>query len=104
MGMNCSSGIAPRPCEARACTETRDRAARFHVVTIAEIGEAILMSFRELSTRVLEPLSMYTMIFGIVALCQPWVEVLHRYGITVTLIGLVGFSVFSKIKPIPKEE
>ena len=62
------------------------------------------MNFRELSARVLEPLSMYTMIFGIVALCQPWIEVLHRYGITITLIGLVGFSVFSKVKPIPKEE
>ena len=62
------------------------------------------MNFRELSARVLEPLSMFTMIFGIVALCQPWIEVLHRYGVTTTLIGLVGFSVFSKIKPIPKEE
>ena len=62
------------------------------------------MTFRELSARVLEPLSMYTMIFGIVALCQPWIEVLHRYGVTITLIGLVGFSVFSKIKPIPKDD
>ena len=62
------------------------------------------MNFRELSARVLEPLSMYTMIFGIVALCQPWIEVLHRYGITITLAGLIGFSVFSKIKPLPKED
>jgi len=62
------------------------------------------VTFRELSARVLEPLSMYAMIFGIVALCQPWVEVLHRYGVTITLAGLVGFSVFSKIKPLPKED
>jgi hypothetical protein len=62
------------------------------------------MTFRELSTRVLEPISMYVMIFGIVALCQPWVEVLHRYGVSVTLGGLIGFTVFSKIKPLPKEE
>ena len=62
------------------------------------------MTFRELSARVLEPASMYLMVFGIVALCQPWVEVLHRYGVTITLLGLVGFSVFSKIKPLPKEE
>ena len=62
------------------------------------------MNFRELSARVLEPLSMYTMIFGIVALCQPWIEVLHRYGITITLIGLIVFSVFSHVKPLPKEE
>jgi len=60
------------------------------------------MNFRELSAKVLEPLFMYTMIFGIVALCQPWVEVLHRYGVTITLAGLIGFSVFSKIKPLPK--
>ncbi len=62
------------------------------------------MNFRELSARVLEPLSMYTMIVGIVALCQPWIEVFHRYGVTITLAGLIGFSVFSHIKPLPKED
>ena len=62
------------------------------------------MNFREMSTRFFEPASMYMMIFGIVALCQPWIEVLHRYGVTITLIGLVCFSVFSKIKPIPKDD
>jgi hypothetical protein len=60
------------------------------------------MSFRELSARVLEPLFQWMMIFGIVALCQPWVEILHRYGVTIILIGLVGFSIFSKIKPLPQ--
>ena len=62
------------------------------------------MTFREISAKYLEPLSMFLMILGIVALCQPWIEVLHRYGITVTLIGLIGFSVFSKIRPLPKED
>ena len=62
------------------------------------------MSFRELSARVLEPASMFLMIIGIIALCQPWIELLHRYGVTITLIGLIGFSVFSKIKPLPKED
>ena len=57
------------------------------------------MTFKELSYRYLEPASQWIMILGIVALCQPWVEVLHRYGVTIILIGLVGFSVFSKIKP-----
>jgi len=66
--------------------------------------EPVRMNLREMSNRMLEPLSMYTMIFGIVALCQPWVEVLHRYGVTITLIGLIGFAVFSHIKPIPKED
>jgi hypothetical protein len=57
------------------------------------------MTFKEFSARVLEPLSQWLMVLGIVALCQPWVEVLHRYGATIILVGLVGFSIFSKIKP-----
>ena len=62
------------------------------------------MTFRQLSANVLEPLSQTLMIVGIIALCQPWVEVLHRYGVTIILVGLVGFSVFSKIRPGPAEE
>jgi len=61
------------------------------------------MTFREMSARYLEPASQWLMILGIVALCQPWSEILHRYGITITLIGLIGFNVFSKIKPPPRE-
>ena len=48
------------------------------------------MSFRELNSRFLEPGSMWLMIFGIVALCQPWNLLLHRYGVTIIIIGLVG--------------
>jgi hypothetical protein len=62
------------------------------------------MSFKQLSHRVLEPLSQWLMILGIIALCQPWVEVLHRYGVTIILVGLVGFSIFSKIRPAPAAE
>ena len=62
------------------------------------------MTFKELSARVLEPASQWIMILGIIALCQPWVEVLHRYGVTIILIGLVGFSIFSKIRPAPAPE
>ena len=62
------------------------------------------MRFRELSVRVLEPISQCVMIFGIIALCQPWIEGLHRYGVTIILIGLIGFSVFSKIKPAAASE
>ena len=57
------------------------------------------MGVRELSARFIEPLSMWTMVVGILALCQPWSELLHRYGVTITLVGLVGFSVFSHVKP-----
>ena len=62
------------------------------------------MGFKEISARYLEPISQWLMIIGIVALCQPWSLALHSYGITIILVGLVGFSVFSKIKPGPKEE
>ena len=54
--------------------------------------------------RQLESASMALMMFGIVALCQPWNETLHVYGVTITLTGLVGFSIFSKIKPLPEDE
>ena len=57
------------------------------------------MSFRELNSRFLEPGSMWLMIFGIVALCQPWNLLLHRYGVTIIIIGLVGFLITSHIGP-----
>jgi len=62
------------------------------------------MTFKELSASVLEPAAQWLMIFGIVALCQPWIEPLHRYGATIILVGLIGFLVFSKIKPAPAKE
>jgi len=49
--------------------------------------------------RQLESASMALMMFGIVALCQPWVEVLHRYSILLIILGLLAFNVFSRIKP-----
>ena len=62
------------------------------------------MSFRQISSKYLEPGSMWLMVVGIIALCQPWINVLHVYGVTIILIGLVGFSIFSKIKPLPEDE
>jgi hypothetical protein len=62
------------------------------------------MGFKQLSARVLEPVSQWLMIIGIIGLCQPWVEVAHRYGVTVTLIGLIGFTVFSHFQPGPEEK
>ena len=43
----------------------------------------------------------WVMVLGIIALMQPWSLLLHRYSVTVILIGLVGFSVFSKIPSRP---
>ncbi|ULJ75609.1 hypothetical protein [Rhizobium gallicum] len=59
------------------------------------------MTFRTLSQKYLEPGSQYLMIFGIIALCQPWNLFLHRYGLTMTLVGLIAFMVTTKI---PRDE
>jgi hypothetical protein len=57
------------------------------------------MTFREISAKYLEPASIWTMVLGIVALCQPLNLTLHRYGVAIVLWGLIGFNIFSKIKP-----
>ena len=38
------------------------------------------------------------------ALLQPWSLFLHRYGVTIILIGLVGFSIFIHVKSRPGRE
>ena len=60
------------------------------------------MTFREMNSRWFEPAAQWTMIAGLVFLCQPWVEVLHRYGLTIILLGLVGFMIASHIPPEPE--
>ena len=62
------------------------------------------MTFKEISAKYLEPASIWTMILGIVALCQPLNLALHSYGVAIILLGLVGFTVFSKIKPPPRQD
>ena len=57
------------------------------------------MSLRVWSVRFFEPAAIVAMIAGIVALCQPWSLELHEDGLGITLAGLVGFSVFSHVKP-----
>ena len=61
------------------------------------------MSFKQISAKYLEPIAQWLMILGIIALVQPWDLTLHSYGVTIILIGLVGFSVFSKIRPGPAD-
>ena len=60
--------------------------------------------FRQLSAKYFEHISMWVIIFGIFCLCQPWVLLLHVYGFSIILIGLVGFIVFSHSKPLPEAE
>ncbi|WP_205523942.1 hypothetical protein [Oceanomicrobium pacificus] len=62
------------------------------------------MTFKEINQAYLVPLAQWTMIFGIVALCQPWSSLLHRYGLTITLIGLVGFLIVMHIPPEPEAD
>lgn len=51
--------------------------------------------------RRLEMASMAAMLLGIVFLCQPWSEFLHRYSILTIIVGLVAFNIFSRIKSPP---
>ena len=62
------------------------------------------MTFKQISAKYLEPASIWTMVLGIVALCQPLNLTLHSYGLAIILVGLIGFNVFSKIKPPPNQE
>ena len=55
------------------------------------------------NARRLELFSMSVMIFGVIALCQPWDLFLHSYGATIILVGLILFNVFSRISP-PKTQ
>ena len=61
------------------------------------------MNLRVFNQRYLEPGSMLLMVFGIVALCQPWIAVLHQWSVTIMLVGLVGFNVAVHI-PAPEPE
>lgn len=54
--------------------------------------------------RTWEMIFQWVMVLGIVALLQPWNLWLHRYGVTITLIGLIGFSVFIHVKSRPGEK
>ncbi|UVK50518.1 hypothetical protein DBIPINDM_003690 [Mesorhizobium sp. AR02] len=62
------------------------------------------MSFRAVNEKYLLPASQILMVLGIVALCQPWSLGLHSYGVTIILIGLIGFNITSKIAPERAEE
>jgi hypothetical protein len=39
----------------------------------------------------LQRIAEVVMIFGIVALCQPWSAFLHSYGVVIILAGLITF-------------
>ena len=57
------------------------------------------MNFRVINKRYVEPIAQWTMVFGIVALCQPWIKWLHEWSVTITIVGLVVFIVSIHIPP-----
>jgi hypothetical protein len=50
------------------------------------------------------PLAMLLMIFGFVSLCQPWSRFLHVYGVTITLVGLILFTIFARFAPAANKD
>ncbi len=62
------------------------------------------MTLRAMNQKYYEPAAQTLMIFGLVALGQPWIELLHRYGLTITIVGLIGFMVTSHIPPESEAE
>jgi hypothetical protein len=62
------------------------------------------MNFREFNAKYLEPGSLWFMVIGVVALCQPWIAVLHAYSVLITLVGIIGFNIASHIPPPDKAE
>ncbi len=52
----------------------------------------------------LEKASMALMLLGIVALCQPWNDFLHRYSVLMIIVGIVAFNVFSRIRPVVSDD
>ena len=57
------------------------------------------MTLREFNARYLERAAMSLMVIGVVALCQPWIMVLHQYSVLITLIGLIAFNIAAHIPP-----
>mgnify|MGYP003340753928 len=60
-------------------------------------------SFLDFNTKVIVPLAMTLMIGGLIFLCQPWFELLHAYSVTITLIGLILFTIFARFGPADKK-
>jgi hypothetical protein len=57
------------------------------------------MTFRAANQKYVEPIAQWTMIFGIIALCQPWIKWLHEWSVTIMLIGFIAFIVSIHIPP-----
>jgi hypothetical protein len=59
-----------------------------------------------ISSNKLQRIAEVVMVLGIVALCQPWDLFLHRYGVTIILVGLITFMLtnwFGKPEVTPED-
>ncbi len=54
----------------------------------------------------LQRIAEIVMVLGIIALCQPWNLFLHRYGVTIILVGLVTFMLTNWFgsKVVPEDD
>ena len=59
---------------------------------------------REIIGNYVVPLAMLLMISGFVFLCQPWSEFLHAYSVTITLVGVILFTIFARFAPQPGKD
>jgi hypothetical protein len=57
------------------------------------------MNIRVFNQKILEPAAIAFSVFGIIFLCQPWVQVLHAWSVLIMLIGLIAFNVSVHIPP-----
>jgi hypothetical protein len=57
------------------------------------------MSLRAINKRYVEPVAQWTMVFGIAALCQPWILWLHAWSVAICIAGFVAFLVSIHIPP-----
>ncbi len=58
------------------------------------------LTFIKRRARLLERISLTTMITGLLFTCQPFFQVLFTWSVCVMLIGLVGYNVFARIESV----
>lgn len=58
----------------------------------------IMWRAKKFKKRYLEPIFMWIMLFGIVALCQPLWQPLFQYGYPILLTGVAGYMVVTHIR------
>ena len=52
----------------------------------------------------LQRIAEVVMVLGIIALCQPWNLFLHRYGLTIIIVGLLTFMFTGWFGPKPSRD